>query len=229
MDFFGVNNEVFLAETAHEYQNDAYLITNLEKYGFSVESQQDICEDQHDSELQAGITVARELCKEEKSAAHQVAIETLQKSINPANEIRQAENAGKVPKAFKFAKDLNKEFGIPIRQAVDLLPDIDTPKKFTLLKNQITVDCLRSNDAYLKSGRIVGLIIQKVDQVFKDGATLHASDIRARLYDCLSLDRSINLDFLRPNPDSKQDTITANRKAVALLSLIHISEPTRPY
>ena len=123
------------------------------------------------------------------------------------------------PKAFKFAKDLNKEFGIPIRQAVDLLPDIDTPKKFALLKNQITVDCLRSNAAYLKSGRIVGLIIQKVDQVFKDGATLHASDIRARLYDCLSLDRSINLDFLRPNPDSKQDTITANRKAVALLRM----------
>ena len=182
VDFFGVNNEVFLAETAHEYQNDAYLIANLEKYGFSVESQQDICEDQHDSELQAGITVARELCKEEKSAAHQVAIETLQKSINPANEIRQAENAGKVPKAFKFAKDLNKEFGIPIRQAVDLLPDIDTPKKFALLKNQITVDCLRSNDTYLKSGRIVGLIIQKVDQVFKDGATLHASDISCLLY-----------------------------------------------
>ena len=43
--------------------------------------------------------------------------------------------------------------------------------------------------------------------------------IRDRLYDCLSLDRSINLDFLRPNPDSKQDTITANRKAVALLRM----------
>ena len=151
VDYFGVNNEVFLAETAHEYQNDLYLKANLERYGFTVESQTDICEDQHDSELQAGITVAREICKAEKSAAHQTAIETLQKAINPATLIRMAENAGKVPKAYKFAKELEKEFGIPIRQAVDMLPDIDSPKKFALLKNQITVDCLRSNDAYLKS------------------------------------------------------------------------------
>ena len=219
VDFFGVNNEVFLAETAHEYQNDAYLITNLEKYGFSVESQQDICEDQHDSELQAGITVAREICKAEKQAAHLEAIETLQKAINPATLILQAENAGRVPKAYKFAKDLHKEFGIPLRAAVDLLPDIDTPKKFALLKNQITIDCLRSNDNYLKSGRIVGLIIQKIDQVFHDGATLHANEIREKLYGCLALDRSINLDFLRPDPQSKRDVITANRKAISILRM----------
>jgi len=219
VDYFGVNNEVFLAETAHEYQNDAYLINNLQKYGFSVDATIDTSDLQHDGELQAGIKEARELCKAEKQAAHLAAVETLQKAINPDTLIRQAENAGKVPKAYKFAKDLQKDFGIPIRQAVDLLPDIDTPKKFALLKNQITVDCLRSNDTYLKSGRIVSLIIQKIDHVFHDGATLHAAEIRARLYDCLALDKSINLDFLRPDQNNKQEVITANRKAVAILRM----------
>jgi hypothetical protein len=219
VDYFGVNNEVFLSETMHEYQSDAYLISNLQKYGFSVDATIDTSDLQHDSELQEGIKEAREMCKEEKKAAHLAAIEHLQKSINPANEIRQAENAGKVPRAFKFAKDLNKEFGIPLRAAVDLLPEVDSPKKFALLKNQITVDCLRENDTYLKSGRIVALLILKIDQMFKDGITTSAAELRRMLNKCLSLDKSINLDFLSPDESDKMEVVTANRKAVAILRM----------
>ena len=80
VDYFGVNNDVFLAETAHEYQCDSYLISNLQTYGFSVDATIDTSDLQHDSELQEGIKEAREMCKEEKKAAHLAAIETLQKS-----------------------------------------------------------------------------------------------------------------------------------------------------
>jgi hypothetical protein len=219
VDYFGVNNEVFQAETAHEYKNDAYLISNLQKYGFSVDATIDTSDLQHDSELKEGIKEARGKCKEEKAAAHLAAVETLQKAINPDTLIRLAENAGKVPKAYKFAKDLHKEFGIPLRAAADLLPEVDSPKKFALLKNQITVDCLRENDTYLKSGRIVGLIIQKIDQVFKDGITTSAAELRRMLYQCLSLDKSINLDFLSPDELDKMEVVTANRKAVAILRM----------
>ena len=219
IDFFGLNNEVFLAETMHEYQCDAYLISSLQKYGFSVDATIDTSDLQHDSELQAGIKEAREICKAEKQAAHLEAVETLQKAINPATLILQAENAGKVPKAYKFAKDLQKEFGIPIRQAVDLLPDVDSPKKFALLKSQIAVDFLRSNDTYLKSGRIVGLIIQKIDQVFHDGMTTSAAELRRMLYQCLSLNKAIDLNFLSPDESDKLEVVTANRKAIAILRM----------
>ena len=219
VDFFGVNHEVFQAETSHEYQNDTYLISNLQRYGFTVNTTIDTSELQHDECLQAGIKEARGRCKEDKKAAHLAAVETLQKSINPANEIRNAENAGRVPKAYKFAKDLEKDFGIPIRTAVDLLPEIDSPKKFALLKNQIAIDCLRSNTKYLQSGRIVALIILKMDQVFKDGMTSSATDLRRTLYQCLSLNRSMNLDFLSPDESDKQEVITANRKAVSILRM----------
>ena len=214
-----MNNDVFLAETAHEYQCDSYLISNLQTYGFSVDATIDTSDLQHDSELQEGIKEAREMCKEEKKAAHLAAIETLQKSINPANEIRQAENADRVPKAYKFTKDLVDTFGIPIRTAVDLLPDVDTPKKFALLRSQIAVDLLRENDAYLKSGRIVALLILKIDQMFKDGITTSAAELRRMLYQCLSLDRSINLDFLSPDESDKMEVVTANRKAIAILRM----------
>ena len=219
IDFFGLNNEVFLAETMHEYQCDAYLISSLQKYGFSVDATIDTSDLQHDSELQAGIKEAREICKAEKQAAHLEAVETLQQAINPATLILQAENAGKVPKAYKFAKDLHREFGIPIRQAVDLLPDVDTPKKFALLKNQIAVDFLRSNTNYLQSGRIVALLILKIDHVFKDGMTTSAAELRRMLYQCLSLNKAIDLNFLSPDESDKLEVVTANRKAIAILRM----------
>ena len=223
--FFALNNEVHHAETQHEYQNDAYLKNALQQYGFEVDTPSDILQDQPDATLQAGISKARNEAKEERQSQHRRDLDTLKKAVNPMGVIQAAERANQVPKCYKFTKTLVDKFGIEIKKAIELLAEVDTPKKFALLERQIFAYCLRSNPDYMKNGRIFSLILRKIYKEIQPGAYT-ADDLRIKLAHCLQLDKSLNLEFLLPADHGKESITTANRKAVSVLRVFFAIEET---
>ena len=222
---FAVNNEVHQAETQHEYQNDSYLKKSLQQYGFQVVAPGEVLQDQPDEITKAGISKARSDAKEERQSQHLRDLDTLKNAINPMSVIQAAERANQVPKCYKFTKTLVEKFNIEIRKAVELLAEVDTPKKFALLERQLMVFLLRTNPDYLKSGRIFSLILRRIDKEIKPGGYT-ADELRLKLAYCLQLDKSMDLGFLLPTDESKEAVVVANRKAVSLLRIFFAIDET---
>ena len=221
-----MNNDVFRQETGVEYTNNEYQARNLRRYGFDVTTtSKTITGDQaptHDDATVAAIKVARTECKETKQKAHQTALDDLQATVAPLAMVQRVQRAdldNGAPKAFKWFKILVEKYNVSTQAAIDLLRDVDTGKKFTLLQNRIRVYLLRSNKNYLDGGRILAIILQKIDKDLRPGRQYTADELREKLVDVLRLDKSIDLAFLQPDPADQDATRTATRRAVALLRM----------
>ncbi len=224
--YFAMNNDVFRQETGVEYTNNEYQARNLRRYGFDVTTtSKTITGDQaptHDDATVAAIKVARTECKETKQKAHQTALDDLQATVAPLAMVQRVQRAdldNGAPKAFKWFKILVEKYNVSTQAAIDLLRDVDTGKKFTLLQNRIRVYLLRSNKNYLDGGRILAIILQKIDKDLRPGRQYTADELREKLVDVLRLDKSIDLAFLQPDPADQDATRTATRRAVALLRM----------
>jgi hypothetical protein len=221
--YFALNNDVFRQETGVEYANNEYQARNLRRYGFDVTTtSKTITGDQaptHDDATVAAIKVARTECKEIKQKAHQTALDALQATVAPLAMVQRADLDNSAPKAFKWFKILVEKYNVSTQAAIDLLRDVDTGKKFALLQNRIRVYLLRSNKNYLDGGRILAIILQKIDKDLRPGRQYTADELREKLVDVLRLDKSIDLAFLQPDPADQDATRTATRRAVALLRM----------
>lgn len=221
--YFALNNDVFRQETGVEYANNEYQARNLRRYGFDVTTtSKTITGDQaptHDDATVAAIKVARTECKETKQKAHQTALDDLQATVAPLAMVQRADLDNSAPKAFKWFKILVEKYNVSTQAAIDLLRDVDTGKKFILLQNRIRVYLLRSNKNYLDGGRILAIILQKIDKDLRPGRQYTADELREKLVDVLRLDKSIDLAFLQPDPADQDATRTATRRAVALLRM----------
>ena len=221
--YFALNNDVFRQETGVEYANNEYQARNLRRYGFDVTTtSKTITGDQaptHDDATVAAIKVARTECKEIKQKAHQAALDALQATVAPLAMVQRADLDNSAPKAFKWFKILVEKYNVSTQAAIDLLRDVDTGKKFALLQNRIRVYLLRSNKNYLDGGRILAIILQKIDKDLRPGRQYTADELREKLVDVLRLDNSIDLAFLQPDPADQDATRTATRRAVALLRM----------
>lgn len=220
--YFAVNNEVYQAETQVEYANDTYLARNLRRYGFDIvgENRQAVIQVTHDATAVQEIKQAKKVCKAEREAAHQAALDTLQAAISPAVVIQHAERDRTAPKAYKWLKRLVDKYGVEVRQGIELLREVDTGKKFTLLENRIRIHLMRTNQTYLDSGRIWSIILRKVAEDLRPGKQAYtAEDLREKLVQTLALDKSIDLRFLEPEPDDQDAIVKANRRAIAILRM----------
>ena len=221
--YFALNNDVFRQETGVEYANNEYQARNLRRYGFDVTTtSKTITGDQahtHDDATVAAIKVARTECKETKQKAHQTALDALQATVAPLAMVQRADLDNSAPKAFKWFKILVEKYNVSTQAAIDLLRDVDTGKKFALLQNRIRVYLLRSNKNYLDGGRILAIILQKIDKDLRPGRQYTAAELREKLVDVLRLEKSIDLAFLQPDPADQDATRTATRRAVALLRM----------
>jgi hypothetical protein len=218
---FALNNEVFTAETQVEYVNDEYQIGKLQAFGFVAGKSVTIPQDnapEYDTETRAAVKQARSVCKERKAAAHQTALDTLQAAINPLGLVQRAELDNSAPKGYKWFKRLVEKFGAETRCAIDLLRDVDTPKKYGELENRLRVQLLHNNREYLDSGRIFALILQKMFLDIDTDKPFTADELRDRLRGVLSLDRSFDMSFLDPSGGEKRRQ-QANRRAVRLLRM----------
>ena len=133
--------------------------------------------------------------------------------------VERADLDSSAPKAFKWFKKLVEKYGMETQAAIDLLRTADTGKKFALVQNRIRVALLRKNKNYLESGRILGIILQKIEKDLRPGKQYTADELREKLVDVLRLDKSIDLAFLKPADNDKKAEQTATRRAVAILRM----------
>ena len=221
--YFALNNDVFTQENIVEYKNNDYQARNLRRYGFEIlTTGKTITGDQapaHNDATVAAIKVARTECKEVKQKAHQTALDALQTTFAPLAVVERADLDSSAPKAFKWFKKLVEQYGIETQAAIDLLRTADTGKKFALVQNRIRVALLRKNKNYLESGRILGIILQKIEKDLRPGKQYTADELREKLVDVLRLDKSIDLAFLKPADNDKKAEQTATRRAVAILRM----------
>lgn len=223
--YFALNNDVFRQETFVEYGNNEYQARNLRRYGFDVTiTSKTITGDQaptHDDATVAAIKVARTECKQEQQRAHQTALDALQAAVAPLAMVQRADQDNSAPKVHRWFKRLVEQYGVETQKAIELLRDVDTGKKFALLQNRIRVQALRSNKNYLDSGRILPIILQKIEKDFRPGSQYTAAELREKLVEVLRLDKSLDLAFLRPDTNDKKAEQTATRRAVAILRLFY--------
>ena len=221
--YFSINNEVYTADTYAQYANDQLQIKALEQYGFIYrDSISNTANDQHSGEQAAKIAQAKEATKEQRKEAYTTALETLKNSINPATVIRDAENKNVVPAAFKHVAALVKNFRLNHREAIDLLTGSDGGgRAFKLLFNQLSIESLRTNSNYMKSGRLFSLTILQLKKDLRPGIKYTAAQIREKLTAALALDKSIDLHFLQPESTDSEAIEKANRKAVDLLRMFY--------
>ena len=227
---FALNNHVHKLESRHQYQNDQYLIDQLlEMPGFSVVNQSGtVIEHEHNKELQQEIKQAKTTFKEVKRLQHESDLDKLRAAINPMSTILAAERANEVPKCFKWAKRLIQKYKIETRQAIELLQEVDTGKKFSILEAKINVQIIRTHPRHEQRSTIWALITKKIDKDFIQGEQYTADELREKLVECLSLDKSKSLDDLRPRTigatmseakktEIKEEIQTANRRAFDIL------------
>lgn len=228
IDYLELNNLVYQQETFAEYQDDRLLARNLRRYGFEIYGEhvadyngspvlsRTVSVD-HDPETKAEIKQARAQRKEETKKAHQDALNELQSAIVPAAVIRQAEQSGRVPTAFKWFKRLVEVYGVQYQAAVDVLRSTESGKKYRQLENRICAHLLQSNKRYMDSGRLMAIQLRALAARLKAGKRYTADELRLALVDVLTLDKSVNLDAWRPDPADQDAVAKVNRRAVDLL------------
>ena len=214
-----VNNFTYTAETCWEYGNDEKQKKALEKYGFVFrEGIDDTPTDQHTEATKEQIKAVCSDFKADQEKEYNDDLTAIEQSLTPAQLVMAAKDKKIVPTAFKHVSDLLANFRLTEKEAASLLKleQINgRGKPFHLLKNKLRVQYLRNNSDYMKSGRILSLIILKLDRSFKQGVSYTAEAIREKLRAALSLDRSVDLVRLFPESDPKQ----ANRKALDILRM----------
>ena len=214
-----VNNCTYTAETWLQYANDELQKKALEKYGFVFrEGIDDTPTDQHTEATKQQIKAVCSDFKADQEKEYNDDLTAIEQSLTPAQLVRAEKDKKIVPTAFKHVSDLLANFRLTEKEAASLLKleQINgRGKPFHLLKNKLRVQYLRNNSDYMKSGRILSLIILKLERSLKQGVSYTAEGIREKLRAALSLDRSLNLELLFPESDPKQ----ANRKALDILRM----------
>jgi hypothetical protein len=230
IDYLHLNNMVYQNETNAEHHDDRLQALNLRQYGFKIYGEHveyytgsmvlvRTVSAKHDPETAAAVKQARAQRKAEIKKAHHDALNALQNAISPAVVIRQAEQAGRVPAAYQWAKRLADKYGIGYADAIELLRDADTAKKYRLLENRICAERLRINKPYMNSGRLLAIQILALADRFRIGKQYQytADDLRLALAEILALDKSVHIENWRPDPRDTDAVEKANRKAIALL------------
>jgi hypothetical protein len=214
-----VNNCTYTAETWQQYANDELQKKALEKYGFVFrEGIDDTPTDQHTEATKQQIKAVCSDFKADQEKEYNDDLTAIEQSLTPAQLVKAATDKRIVHTAFKHVSDLLANFRLTEKEAASLLKQEQINgrgKPFHLLKNKMRVQCLRTNSDYMKSGRILSLIVLKLDRSFKQGVSYTAEEIREKLRAALFLDRSLNLGLLFPESDPKQ----ANRKALDILRM----------
>ena len=214
-----VNNFTYTAETWRQYTNDELQKKALEKYGFVFrEGIDDTPTDQHTEATKQQIKAVCSDFKADQEKEYNDDLTAIEQSLTPAQLVRAAKDKKTVPTAFKHVSDLLANFRLTEKEAASLLKQEQINgrgRRFHLLKDKMRVEYLRNKSDYMKSGRILSLIILKLDRSFKQGVSYTAEAIREKLRAALSLDRSVDLVRLFPESDPKQ----ANRKALDILRM----------
>lgn len=226
--YFHLNNLVYKSETAAEFSDNNLQGRNLAKYGFDIiggklaeySNSLNIARTitaKCDPETSEAMKQGRKEKKEADKKAHQSVLDTLQAAVTPAAIIRQAEQNGSVPTAFKWVKELTQFYGVRMDAAINALRSIDTKSKYKQLVKRICAHRLQTDKDYLESGRLMAIQIKALEARIKVGNRYTADELRLKLVSVLALDKSINTETWQTQTDNPETVQTLNRRAVDIL------------
>lgn len=144
----------------------------------------------------------------------------LEQAINPSEVIDLARDAGKVPRAFKWAQVLVDTYRLSYPDAIYALRQVDNSKKaFSLLCIRLSVASLEFNTKYMAQNTMQGILIKALRSALPYGTEAPVNEIRLALVRVLALDKSIRLEEWEPSdPDNPQEV---NRKALNYLNAFY--------
>ena len=196
IDYLQINNFVFKRESTAEYKNDNYLISNLEKYGFeyidTYNFSKDIMKDD-----QKAIDEANKARKEKEAADYKTELSVINQrpdALEYCEKKSMSRTATKGEKKATVRVTQLHKLGYNTEEAVNMVTDVKNDTSFKLLKNRIVIQDLRKNEEYMNSNRMFSILIQKFENTFDITKTYSSDEIRSKVVECLSLDKSIYLD-----------------------------------
>jgi len=219
-------NMVYQAETLAESANDELLAQALKRHGINVvreaRSEYDAglalyipgCKIAPTEEKQAEVEKYRSDQKEARRLAYQSDLSELEQAVSPDAVIRSAQDAGKVPKAFKWAQVLVGKYRLSYPDAIQMLRLVDNSgQAFKLLCDRLAVSSLEANTEYMDSNTMPAIMIKALRHSSPFGTTATAEELlRALVHSVLALDKSIRLEEWLPEDPEQQEKM--NRKAL---------------
>jgi hypothetical protein len=198
IDYLHLSNITFTQERIAENRNDQLLIRNLNKYGIVYRDQVASCAEQT-TEEKANAAKIREQKKEKELQEYNATLDQLSHRSDAyefaSDQITGNKDLTKIQKAVYSRYKKLYELTLNHAGTINRLKDIGPKKaKFIQLIERLRIALLRSNKAYLADGNKFAMILQAVENEFKEGDLLTSDQIKDKLTRILTLDRSLDIE-----------------------------------
>lgn len=201
VDYLLLSNFVFIKQQMIENRNDELMKRNLSKYGIKVFDQVQELKIEANQLQRTAAAVCREQQKTKELEQYNMELDNL------ANDTMPAEYCDRMLKLYsktlskaqkKALKWFSTLYGITFNtdETIKELRQIEGKQaRFVLLLKRLRIAQLENNSDYMQTNRKFVLVMKAIRATFKDGEILESEQIKERLINCLSLDKSFNTEI----------------------------------
>lgn len=197
VDYLRLSNRVYTMETHVEYANDNYQVQQLAKFGFELEQTDDTDGDEITAAEKDQIKTVKAERKKIEQDNYIKSVDTLEKDLDNAIDLAQhKKEEHDLPTHAKLAFARFSAFtdlGCNETTALELTKLTVSAKNFKYWNNRILLYKVENDITYMQTERTLPIFIQKIRQSFSVEQTYSTAELRDRLLDCLSADKSICL------------------------------------